>query len=247
MNLKGKIAIVTGSSRGIGLAIAEALAAQGAHVVCSSTAQAGCEKVAAHLSQKFGVESIGIACDVSKSEDVKKVVDKTIEKWGQIDILVNNAGIAKDNLTMRMSDEEWSQVLRVNLDSSFYFSRAVLRPMLKKRAGRIINIASVVGVIGNPGQANYAASKAGVIGLTKSIAKEYATKNITVNAVAPGFIKTDMIESLPKDYLDNIMRMIPQGRLGEAKEVADLVAFLASDQSGYITGQVLQVDGGIGI
>ena len=245
MSLKGKVAIVTGSSRGIGLQIAENFAQLGATVVVTATKQETCDKVAKALEEKYGVTTLGIQANVSNSEDVQNLVRQVVDKFGGIDILVNNAGIAKDNLVLRLTEEDWSSVLKTNLDSVFYFTKAVIRPMMKKKWGRIINITSVVGVTGNAGQANYAASKAGIIGFTKSVAKEYGAKGITCNAIAPGFIETDMIESLPKEYLNNIIEAIPQKRMGQQQDVANAVSFLASDYSGYITGQVIQVDGGM--
>ncbi len=243
--LENKVALVTGATRGIGFAIADDLAAQGAKIVVCATAQDKCQQVAEQLSQTHGVNCVGLKVDISKPAEIQDCVKTVLEKFEQIDILVNNAGIARDNITLRMSDDEWDQVLRINLDAVFYFCRPVLKTMLRKRSGRIINITSVVGLMGNPGQANYAASKAGVIGFTKSIAKEFGAKGITANAVAPGFIQTDMIDSLPKEYLDNIISQIPLRRLGQSKDVSSLVSFLASDDASYITGQVFQVDGGI--
>ncbi|MSR88211.1 MAG: 3-oxoacyl-[acyl-carrier-protein] reductase [Candidatus Margulisbacteria bacterium] len=245
MDLSNKIAIVTGASRGIGYAIADTLASYGANIVCVSTRQSVCDEVAAALQETYGVACIGIAADVSSFEDGASVVKTVIGKFGRVDILVNNAGITRDNLMLRMSLEEWTDVISVNLNSVFNFTKAVLKPMLKNRYGRIVNISSVVGVMGNAGQANYAASKAGIIGFSKSIAREFGAKNITCNVVAPGFIETDMIQSLPKDYLDTIMASIPQKRLGSAREVAEMVSFLASDLAAYTTGQVLHVDGGM--
>ncbi len=245
ISLSGKIALVTGGTRGIGLAISTALAAAGATVVLSATTQEACDRVASLLSEQFGSPCLGLQADVSNSESVQALVSKTLEQFGAIDILVNNAGITKDTLLLRMSESDWDAVLRTNLDSVFYTTKAVMRPMLKKKAGKIINISSVVGIIGNPGQANYAASKAGMIGFSKSIAKEIGSKGITCNVIAPGFIETDMIQSLPEEYLASIIDSVPLKRLGKANDVADLVVFLASDHSNYITGQVLAVDGGL--
>lgn len=245
VNLKDRVAIVTGATRGIGHGIASKLAEAGATVVCCATKQDRCDQVAKELADAYGVPSKGIAVDVSSFESVQGMVKTVADTFGKVDILVNNAGIARDNLLLRMSEDEWDSVLSVNLNSVFYATKAVLRPMLKQRYGRIITISSVVGVIGNPGQANYAASKAGAIGFAKSVAKEFGAKGITCNVVAPGFIETDMIESLPKEYLDNIIGQVPQKRLGQSSDVANLVLFLASDLSSYITGQVINVDGGM--
>ena len=244
-NIKDNVAIVTGSSRGIGYHIAEALASLGVNLVITARKQAVCDEVASKLAKTYEVDCIGIQADVSQEDQAQAVVKGAIDRFGAVDILVNNAGITKDNILLRLSDQDWNEVIQTNLNSVFYFSKAVLRPMMKKRRGRIVNITSVVGLMGNNGQANYAASKAGVIGFTKSLAKEYASKGITCNAVAPGFIQTDMIESLPDDYIDNIISSIPQKRFGKAEDVANLVTFLASDLAGYITGQVISVDGGM--
>ncbi len=245
LSLKNKIALITGASRGIGYAIAENLANQGAFVVISSSKEDVCQEVARKLSEIYGVKTLGIAGDIKNPNDVQSIVKKAEETFGGIDILVNNAGIAKDNLVLRLSQEDWDSVLQTNLNSVFQFTKCVLRPMLKKRWGRIINISSVIGVMGNAGQANYAASKAGMIGFTKSVAKEYAPKGITCNAIAPGFIQTDMTQSLPAEYIDTIIANIPQKQLGQAADVANIVSFLASELSGYITGQVIHVDGGL--
>jgi 3-oxoacyl-[acyl-carrier protein] reductase len=245
MNLKNKVAIVTGASRGIGLVIAKTLAERGANVVCASTKQERCDEVARNLKETYGVDCIGIQVDVSNFESAQALVKKTIEHFGTVHICVNNAGITRDNLLLRMKLEEWNAVIDTNLSSVFNVTKAVVRPMLKNRGGRIINVSSVVGIIGNAGQANYAAAKAGLLGFTKSIAKEFGGKGITCNAVAPGFIDTDMVESLPKEYIDNIIEEVPLKRLGKPEEIANLIAFLASDLSSYITGEVIAVDGGI--
>jgi 3-oxoacyl-[acyl-carrier protein] reductase len=242
---KGKVAIVTGSSRGIGRAIAEQLASEGYSVVCCATSQEGADKAANAIAEAYKTETLGIQVDVSQQDSIDNLVSKTIERFSRVDVLVNNAGITQDNLMLRMKPEEWTNVISVNLNSVFYASKAVMRPMLKQKFGRIISITSVVGLMGNPGQANYAASKSGVIGFTKSVAKEVSAKGITVNAVAPGFIETDMIASLPKDYLDNIIKDIPIKRLGRPEDIAHAVSYLASDNAQYVTGQVLTVDGGI--
>lgn len=245
ISLHGKVALVTGGTRGIGLSISKALAKAGATVVVSATKQDVCDAIASELHTEFQIPSLGIAADVSSEDSVINLISKTVEAFGSLDILVNNAGITKDNLLLRMNAKDWDQVLRTNLDSVFYSTKAVLRPMLKKKSGRIINISSVVGVIGNPGQANYAASKAGMIGFSKSIAKEVGAKGITCNVVAPGFIQTDMIHSLPEQYLSSIIETVPLKRLGTSDDVSSLVVFLASDHASYITGQVIAVDGGL--
>ncbi|MCW1926906.1 3-oxoacyl-[acyl-carrier-protein] reductase [Bhargavaea beijingensis] len=243
--LTGKSAIVTGASRGIGRAIAIALAKEGAKVAVNF---AGSEDKAAEtvrMIEETGGEAFAVRASVSSQEDVKQLVDETMERFGSIDILVNNAGITKDNLLMRMKEEEWDDVLSTNLKGVFLCTKAVARPMMKKRSGTIVNLASVVGVAGNAGQANYVAAKAGVIGLTKTAAKELATRGIRVNAVAPGFITTDMTDKLPEEVKEAMMSQIPLGKLGDPVNVARAVVFLASDDSAYITGQTLHVDGGM--
>lgn len=245
ITLKGKVAIVTGASRGIGYDIANKLSELGANVVCAATRQERCDEVAAELQDKYGVDCLGVQADVSDFESSQELAKKAVEAFGKIDILVNNAGITRDNLLLRMKPEEWDSVINTNLSSVFNVTKAVIRPMLKNRYGRIIHVSSVVGIIGNPGQANYAATKAGVLGFSRSIAKEFGAKGITSNAVAPGFIDTDMIESLPEEYIDNIIADVPLKRLGQPDDVSSLVAFLASDLAGYITGEVIAVDGGI--
>jgi 3-oxoacyl-[acyl-carrier protein] reductase len=241
--LQDQVALVTGASRGIGRAIAFALAQEGAKVVVNySSSSAAAESVVAEIQQQGG-EALALQADVSQTEQVDQLVEKTQEKWGKIDILVNNAGITKDNLLIRMKLEDWQAVLALNLTGVFLCTRAVGKLMLKQRRGRIINIASVSGQMGNPGQANYSAAKAGVIGLTKTLAKEFASRGITVNAVAPGFIETDMTHDLKAE---EILKLIPLGRFGKPEEVAQMVSFLASNPaSAYITGQVFNVDGGM--
>ena len=241
--LQDQVALVTGASRGIGRAIAFALAQEGAKVVVNySSSAAAAESVVAEIQQQGG-EALALQADVSQTEQVDQLVEKTQEKWGKIDILVNNAGITKDNLLIRMKLEDWQAVLALNLTGVFLCTRAVGKLMLKQRRGRIINIASVSGQMGNPGQANYSAAKAGVIGLTKTLAKEFASRGITVNAVAPGFIETDMTHDLKAE---EILKLIPLGRFGKPEEVAQMVSFLASNPaSAYITGQVFNVDGGM--
>jgi 3-oxoacyl-[acyl-carrier protein] reductase len=245
MNLQGKVAVVTGSSRGIGRAIALELASQGAKVVVNYRAsQEEAEKVLQAI-QEGGGEGMIVRADVSLFAEAKELIDKSIEAYGGLDILVNNAGTTRDTLIMRMSEEEWDVVLDTNLKSVYNCSKAVIRPMMKKRYGRIINITSVVGLAGQAGQTNYAASKAGLIGFTKSLAKEVGSRGITVNAVAPGFISTAMTGVLPQEMVDEAVEATPLGRLGETEDVAYAVAFLASERAGFITGQVLSVDGGL--
>ncbi|PIZ68436.1 MAG: beta-ketoacyl-ACP reductase [Candidatus Marinimicrobia bacterium CG_4_10_14_0_2_um_filter_48_9] len=244
INLSGKVAIVTGSSRGIGHAIAETLAKAGAKVMISSRNAGDCDRVVTEF-QALGYTVSGFAADVADTASAQQLVQKTIETWGDIHIVVNNAGIARDNLIMRMKESDWDTVMAVNLKSIFNVSQAAIRPMLKARGGRIINITSVVGQMGNPGQTNYAASKAGIIGFTKSLAREIASRNITVNAVAPGYITTEMTANLNDEAKKRLMDQIPLGRIGETTDVANLVLFLASDLASYITGQVYNVDGGL--
>ncbi len=243
MDLSNKIAIVTGSGQGIGKAIALRLAEAGAAVVVNSRSEAA-NAVAAEITGT-GKKSTAILGDVSSAADVNRLVEQTIAAYGKVDILVNNAGITRDNLLMRMSDEDWDSVLNINLKSVFLCTRAVMRPMLKQRSGRIINISSIVGIIGNAGQANYVATKAGIIGFTKSIAKEVGSRGITVNAIAPGFIDTDMTKNIPEKQRQELAARIPLGCFGTPRDVAEAAAFLASDEARYITGQVLSVDGGI--
>ena len=243
MDLSNKTAIVTGSGQGIGKAIALRLAEAGAAVVVNSRSEAA-NAVAAEITGT-GKKSTAILGDVSSAADVNRLVEQTIAAYGKVDILVNNAGITRDNLLMRMSDEDWDSVLNINLKSVFLCTRAVMRPMLKQRSGRIINISSIVGIIGNAGQANYVATKAGIIGFTKSIAKEVGSRGITVNAIAPGFIDTDMTKNIPEKQRQELAARIPLGCFGTPRDVAEAAAFLASDEARYITGQVLSVDGGI--
>ena len=244
MKLAEKVAIVTGSTRGIGQAIAEELARQGAKVVISGRNGERAQQVAAAI-QEAGGEAIAVQADVSHMADAQQLVKETLDRWGRIDILVNNAGITRDNLLLRMSEEEWDTVLQVNLKGAFNCTKSVTRQMMKQRQGRIINITSVVGQMGNAGQANYAASKAGLIGFTKSVARELASRNITCNAVAPGYIQTDMTAALDDAVKDSLKQQIPLGRLGTPEDVARVVAFLCSDDAAYITGQVINVDGGM--
>lgn len=243
--LSNKVALVTGASRGIGKAIALDLAKNGASVAVN---YAGNEAKANEVVDEIkgnGGHAIAIKADVSNSDDVQQMVKEVIKEFGQLDILVNNAGITRDNLLMRMKDSEWDDVIDTNLKGVFLCTKAVTRQMMKQRNGRIINITSVVGVSGNPGQANYVAAKAGVIGLTKTTAKELASRNITVNAVAPGFITTDMTDELNEEIKADLLKQIPLATLGEPSDIANTVTFLASEKSKYITGQTLHVNGGM--
>jgi len=243
--LSNKVALVTGASRGIGRAIALDLAKNGASVAIN---YAGNEAKANEVVDEIkgnGGQAIAIKADVSDSDDVQQMVKEVIKEFGQLDILVNNAGITRDNLLMRMKDSEWDDVIDTNLKGVFLCTKAVTRQMMKQRNGRIINITSVVGVSGNPGQANYVAAKAGVIGLTKTTAKELASRNITVNAVAPGFITTDMTDELNDEIKADLLKQIPLATLGEPSDIANMVTFLASEKSKYITGQTLHVNGGM--
>lgn len=244
MTLQGKVAIVTGGTRGIGRAVAVALAREGAAVTLCARDLTQAEKVAADL-RTSGAQVLAVKADVAQASEVEEMVKACLEHFERVDILVNNAGITRDSLLLKMKDEDWEAVLNVNLRGTFYCTRAALRPMIKQRAGRIINITSVVGVMGNPGQANYVASKAGIIGLTKAVAKEVVSRGITVNAVAPGFIETDMTGSLSPELKAQMLTQIPLGRFGTPEEVASAVLFLASDRAAYITGQVLHVNGGL--
>lgn len=245
MFLNGKVAIVTGASRGIGKAIALALAGAQADVVVNYAGRAQAAEETAETIRQMGRRSLVYQADVSDGQQVQKLVDATIAEFGKVDILVNNAGITRDNLILRMKEEDWDSVLAVNLKSAFNTIKAVSRPMIKARCGRIINISSVVGLYGNAGQANYAAAKAGLIGLTKSMAKELGARNITVNAIAPGFISTEMTDNLSAEAREKLTSAIALKRLGNPEDVSSLVAFLASDFCSYITGQVIGVDGGI--
>ena len=242
--VKDRVAIITGASRGIGRSIALALAAQSAKIVAVDLDLAATEAFVAELKAS-GTEAIAVQGNVTAAEDVDNMVNAAKEAFGQIDILVNNAGITKDALLLRMKDSDWDAVLTVNLKGAFLCTKAVAKVMSKQRSGRIINIASVVGQMGNAGQANYCASKAGLMGLTKSNARELAKRNVTVNAVAPGFIATDMTDALPEEKRQELAAQIPLERLGSADDIANAVLFLASDTSGYITGQVLAVNGGM--
>lgn len=242
--LQGQVAIVTGASRGIGRAIALALAGEGAAVVVNYASSSGAaDQLVAEITAQGG-SAIALQADVAKADQVDKLIETTLEKWGRIDILVNNAGITRDTLLLRMKPEDWQAVIDLNLTGVFLCTRAVAKTMLKQRSGRIINIASVAGQMGNPGQANYSAAKAGVIGFTKTVAKEMASRGITVNAVAPGFIATDMTEGLPNT--EEILKFIPLARFGQPEDIAGMVRFLAADAAAaYITGQTFNVDGGM--
>ncbi len=241
---KGKVAVITGASRGIGKSISLALAAQGATIVAVDIDQATTDGAVAEF-QAAGAKAIGVVGNVTLAADVERMVEKAVEAFGRVDILVNNAGITRDGLIMRMKDDDWDAVLNVNLKGAFLCTRAAFKVMSKQRYGRIINIASVVGQMGNAGQANYCASKAGLIGLTKSNAREMAKRNVTVNAVAPGFIETAMTDALPEKVRQELAAQIPLERLGSADDIANAVVFLASESSAYITGHVLSVNGGM--
>ena len=241
MSFEGKIVLVTGASRGIGRAIAELFVARGAKVIGTATSESGAEAISSYL----GENGKGYMLNVVDAQSIDNVLTSIRAEFGEIDILVNNAGITRDNLLMRMKDEEWQDIIDTDLTSVFRLSKAVMRAMMKKRFGRIISIGSVVGTMGNAGQANYAAAKAGLIGFSKSLAREIASRGITVNVVAPGFIETDMTRALTEDQRAGILTQVPASRLGEAKEIASAVAFLASDEASYITGETLHVNGGM--
>ncbi|MGP3560918.1 3-oxoacyl-[acyl-carrier-protein] reductase [Geobacillus sp. BK01] len=243
--LEGKVALVTGASRGIGRAIALELARQGANVAVNYAGNEAKANEVVETIRSLGREAFAVQADVACAEDVERMVKTVLDQFGRLDILVNNAGITRDNLLMRMKEEEWDAVINTNLKGVFLCTKAATRTMMKQRYGRIINVASVVGVIGNPGQANYVAAKAGVIGLTKTAARELASRNITVNAIAPGFITTDMTEGLSEELKADMLKQIPLARFGEPDDVARAVAFLASDAACYMTGQTLHVDGGM--
>ncbi|HWQ72838.1 MAG TPA: 3-oxoacyl-[acyl-carrier-protein] reductase [Desulfitobacteriaceae bacterium] len=245
MMLNGSVAVVTGAARGIGRAIALELAAAGAKVVVNDVGNLDQAEETVKQIMGAGSEAMFIQADVTNASDVDRLVSTTLEKYGKIDILVNNAGITRDNLLIRMKEEDWDRVLNINLKSVFLCTKAVSRGMLKQRSGAIVNIASVVGIFGNPSQANYAASKAGIIGFTKSTAKELASRGIRVNAVAPGYISTDMTAILPDEIKKEFIKGIPLGHMGTAEEVAKAVLFLVSPAASYITGQILAVDGGM--
>lgn len=242
--MQDQIALVTGASRGIGAAIAAALGKQGATVIGTATTASGAEQISAAL-QQAGVKGAGMALDVNDAAQVEAVLKDIAEKFGTISILVNNAGITRDTLLMRMGEDDWDAVLSTNLKSVFRLSQAVLRPMMKARYGRIVNISSVVGHMGNAGQTNYAAAKAGMAGFSKSLAQEVGSRGITVNCVAPGFIDTDMTRDLPEEHRNKLLQHIPLGRLGDVQDIAAAVCFLASPSAGYVTGETLHVNGGM--
>ncbi|MCC6923552.1 MAG: 3-oxoacyl-ACP reductase FabG [Nitrosomonas sp.] len=242
--MENKIALVTGASRGIGQAIAHKLGQQGAIVVGTATSEQGSGAITQYLS-KSNIRGTGIVLNVNDVDQISNAIDTIRSQFGDVEILVNNAGITRDNLLVRMKDEEWDDIMNTNLKSVFRLSRAVLRPMMKARYGRIITISSVVGAIGNVGQTNYAAAKAGIFGFSKSLAREVGSRNITVNCVAPGFIDTDMTRNLSEEQQQNLIQHVPVGRLGRAEEIASAVAFLASSAAGYITGTTLHVNGGM--
>ncbi|RKF20132.1 3-oxoacyl-ACP reductase FabG [Alginatibacterium sediminis] len=241
MSLTGKVALVTGASRGIGRAISNELIARGAKVIGTATSESGAKAI----DDAFADNGCGLVLDVTSSDSIAALFAEIKLRYGDVDILVNNAGITRDNILMRMKDDEWDDIIQTNLSSVFRLSKAVLRAMMKKRSGRIISIGSVVGTMGNAGQANYSAAKAGVLGFTRSLAREIASRNITVNAIAPGFIATDMTEELDDKQKQAIMDQVPMGRLGSVEEIAKTVAFLASDDAAYITGETIHVNGGM--
>ncbi|WP_332648113.1 3-oxoacyl-[acyl-carrier-protein] reductase [Lysinibacillus sp. 54212] len=245
MSLKGKTAVVTGGSRGIGRAICLELAQQGANVIVNySGSEQKAKDVVAEI-EALGSKAVAVQANVADTDSVQALMQTALDVFGSIDILVNNAGITRDNLLMRMKENEWDDVINTNLKGVFLCTKAVTRQMMKQRAGRIINISSIVGVAGNPGQANYVAAKAGVIGLTKTTAQELASRNILVNAIAPGFITTEMTEGLPEDIKETMLKQIPLAKLGQPEDIAKAVVFLASDNANYITGQTLHIDGGL--
>jgi 3-oxoacyl-[acyl-carrier protein] reductase len=245
MNFSGKTAIVTGGSRGIGRAVCLELAKGGANVVLCYAGNEGAANDTVAACEALGAKALAVRCNVANAGEVKDLVDAAVKTFGRVDILVNNAGITRDGLLMTMKEEDFDAVVATNLRGTFLAMRAVARPMMRQRYGRIVNLSSVVGLRGNAGQVNYAASKAGVIGMTKSLAKELASRNVTVNAVAPGFIETDMTAAMPEAAKTATLGAIPMQRLGAAEDVARAVAFLASDEAAYITGQVLAIDGGM--
>jgi 3-oxoacyl-[acyl-carrier protein] reductase len=244
-SLEGMTALVTGASGGIGSAIARALASQGARLALSGSNGAKLRAFREELNAEYGHDHVEITCDLSDAKQVEELIPATLDTFGKLDILVNNAGITRDNLAMRMKDEEWDSVIRINLESAFRLMRAAARPMMKARFGRVISITSVVGATGNPGQMNYCAAKAGIVGMSRSLAQELATRGVTVNCVAPGFIRSAMTEALDDKQKDAINGRIPMARMGEGDDVGAAVAYLSAREAGYVTGQVLHVNGGM--
>lgn len=245
MSFEGRVAIVTGGRRGIGRAIAETLASRGADIVIADREESEAQATAQEIATATGRRTLALVVDVADHQSAKAMVDKVVEAFGKVDILVNNAGVTRDTLIIRMEESDWDTVLDVNLKGAWNCCKAVVRPMMKARYGRIVNISSVSGLAGQAGQTNYSASKAGLIGLTKALAREVASRGITVNAVAPGFVPTALTNDLPQDLKDTMMKFIPLGRWGQPQEIANAVTFLASDEAAYVTGQVLSVDGGM--
>ncbi len=245
MSIDGRVALITGGSRGIGRAIALRLASDGAKIAVNYRTNEDAAKFVVNAVNEMGSEAIAVCADVAQSADVDDMVKRVLDSWGGLDILVNNAGIIHDSLLMRMTEEVWDDVVNTNLKGTYNCTKASLRHMVRQRWGRIISVVSVVGLEGNPGQSNYAASKAGVIAFSRSIAKEVASRNITVNAVAPGYISTEIVADLSPEFKELIMSRIPQNRFGSVDDVANMVGFLASEEAGYITGEVIRVDGGI--
>ncbi len=245
MSIDGRVALITGGSRGIGRAIALRLASDGAKIAVNYRTNEDAAKYVVNAVNEMGSEAIAVCADVAQSADVDDMVKRVLDSWGGLDILVNNAGIIHDSLLMRMTEEVWDDVVNTNLKGTYNCTKASLRHMVRQRWGRIISVVSVVGLEGNPGQSNYAASKAGVIAFSRSIAKEVASRNITVNAVAPGYISTEIVADLSPEFKELIMSRIPQNRFGTVDDVANMVGFLASEEAGYITGEVIRVDGGI--
>ncbi|PIQ91029.1 MAG: 3-oxoacyl-ACP reductase [Candidatus Omnitrophica bacterium CG11_big_fil_rev_8_21_14_0_20_41_12] len=244
MRLKNKVALITGGARGIGRAIGIVFAKEGADIVVADVNQETAQQTASEI-EALGVKALALEMDVTNFEKVEEGINKILDKMGKVDILVNNAGITKDNLLLRMSPADWDAVINVNLKGTFNCIKAVSRPMIKQRSGKIISIASIIGLMGNPGQANYAASKAGIIALTKTVAKELASRNINANAVAPGFIQTAMTDKLPEEIKKKMLEAIPLAKLGTPEDVANVCLFLASEESSYITGQTITIDGGM--
>ena len=243
-DLTGKVALITGASRGIGQAISLILGKNGATVIGTATSESGADSISKTFKEN-NISGKGFALDVTENEQIENLMKSIVDEFGSIDILVNNAGITRDNLLMRMKDDEWNDIMNTNLASVYKMSKAVLRGMMKKKSGRIISIASVVGAMGNAGQTNYSAAKAGIMGFTKSLAREVGPRGITVNAIAPGFIKTDMTDALPEEQKEFLANQIPLGRLGTVDEIAESVLFLAGESGGYITAQTLHVNGGM--